>query len=97
MLIPDTVLLAVLLARSVAVSVTDWFAAEADSTESAGHDPAMPVWSSPQVQWTVTALLYQPLPFGGVVGAPVIVGLMLSTLTATDRCGSALPATSTLQ
>jgi hypothetical protein len=33
------------------------------------------------VKCTVTGVRYQPAPFGAVVGAPVIVGLVLSSCT----------------
>src|SRR6476619_1113272 len=48
-------------------------------TESAGQ-AAMPESASLHVQWIVTSPLYQSLPLGLVVGAPVIVGAVSSTL-----------------
>src|SRR3954467_2780148 len=54
----------------------------------------MPERPSPQVHATVTSSLYQPLPFGSVVGAPLMAGAVRST----RRCASVpvpvLPATS---
>jgi hypothetical protein len=49
------------------------------------------------VNFTVTSLLFQPLPFGAGVSACEIVGVLPSILTSTVLCASSLPALSTLQ
>src|SRR4051812_20366084 len=67
-----------------ATSETEALAVSADPlpviTESSGQVPAMPDKASLHVQWMVTSPLYQPSALGPVVGAPVIVGGVSSTL-----------------
>src|SRR5438034_11358780 len=61
---------------------------------SAGHDPAMPESASPQLQCTVTSSAYQPAPFGAVVGAPLVLGGVLSMLIGPTLVDAPLPAAS---
>src|SRR5947207_11112560 len=61
---------------------------------SAGHDPAMPESASPQLQCTVTSSAYQPAPFGAVVGAPLMLGGVLSMLIGPTLVDAPLPAAS---
>src|SRR5437763_5981065 len=103
MLMPVTVTPALLPALSMAVPVTLWLAPLPVSVTS-GWQPAMPdpgvpaaMAGSLQVKCTVTGPLYQPPAFGAVVGAPVIVGAVLSILTWRLLATSPLPALSTLQ
>jgi hypothetical protein len=59
----------------------------------AGAEPARPERASAAVQWIVTLPLYQPAPFGLVVGAPERVGATLSILigeTVAEALRSAL-------
>src|SRR5438067_3843953 len=95
MLIGLTVVVAVLSALSIAVPLTDWLAPLVLSVTplltAVAPVPVTPVqvwipdctgpWSA-QVNFTVTGPLYQPLALGLVVAAPVIVGTVLSSLTA---------------
>src|SRR5437870_2216167 len=103
MLIGPTVVVAVLPATSVAVPVTDWFAPSVLRVLSAEQPPrvAMAVSVSEQVNRTVTGPLYQPLAFGLVVAAPVMLGARLSTLNVrlwpAPVLSSTLPALSLLQ
>src|SRR2546421_3065969 len=76
--------------------------AEADSADPsplitllAGHEPAIPESASLHVQWIVTSPAYQPFPFGAVVGAPLIVGAVLSMLSGPTVVLALLPAAST--
>src|SRR5206468_11694209 len=46
---------------------------------SPGQAPLMPLRSSLHVHWIVTSPRYQPAMSGAVVGAPVRVGLTVST------------------
>src|SRR5919202_4883657 len=94
MLIGLTVVVATLSALSVAVPLTDWLAPLVLSVTplltAVAPVPVTPVqvWipdctapASAQVNFTVTGALYQPLAFGPVVAAPVMVGAVLSSLT----------------
>ena len=85
-------------ALSVAVPLTDWLAPSPLRVTSTGHEamPDKPDWSA-QVKCTVIGPRYQPLPFGTVVAAPVIVGGVVSTRTCTVFAVSGLPALSVLQ
>src|SRR4051794_14443818 len=60
----------------------------------AGQPPSIPERSSEQVQCTVTSPLYQPVPFGPVVAAPVSTGAVLSTLMPVTVYEAVLPAAS---
>ena len=72
---------AVLPARSETVALTDWLAPSVLSVTLAGQAPeARPEPPSAHVKCTATAPLYQPLALAAVVGAPVIVGAVLSML-----------------
>src|SRR5919198_6330429 len=82
MLIGPTVAAAVLPAASTARRVTDCSAALAVSVTSSGHTATFDS-RSPQRKWTVTGPPYQPAAFGAVVGAPSMVGGVLSSLTVT--------------
>jgi hypothetical protein len=62
---------------------------------SAGAAPARPESASLAVQWIMTLLLYQPAPFGLVVGAPVSVGAVLSILIGPTLVDAELSALST--
>src|SRR5690348_8494995 len=64
------------------------------TTLSVGQVPSMFDSASEQVQRTVTSPLYQPLPFGPVVGEPEIVGAVLSTLMPLTVVDAVLPAAS---
>src|SRR5436309_16102204 len=98
MLMPVTVTLALLPALSMAVPVTLWLAplpvSVTSSWQLAMPDPGVPaaIAGSPQVKCTVTGPLYQPPEFGAVVGAPVMVGALLSILTWRLLVTSPLPA-----
>ena len=61
---------------------------------SDGHDPSMPERASAQVHSTLTSLRYQPAPFGLEVGAPLIVGSVLSMLRSLTVALSSLSALS---
>src|SRR4051794_21064534 len=72
MLIPLTVVLALLPARSMAVPLTDWLAPSLLKVTSpvtlARPDPGL---ASVASKWTVTGPLYQPSALAAVVGAPL--------------------------
>ena len=91
---PSTVALALLPATSSTDADVDSAAPSPVITLSAGHVPAMPDNSSVHVQWIVTSPVYQPFPFGGVVGAPLMVGAVLSMLIGPTVVLAALPAAS---
>ena len=59
MLMPETVVLAMLPATSTAVPVTDWFAPSPESV-TGPVTLATPDWSSVARKVTVTGALYQP-------------------------------------
>src|SRR5215212_5420105 len=67
----------------MAVPVTDWLAPLALNVTSSGQTATL-ASASLQVKWTVTGPAYQPLEFGLVVVAPLIVGGVLSSLTVTE-------------
>jgi hypothetical protein len=92
MLIPPTVVVAVLSAVSFAPRVTDWPAPSLVSVTSSGQTATFESASS-HLKWTVTSLLYQPFALAGVVGAPLMVGGVLSSLTVIESV-PVLPATS---
>jgi hypothetical protein len=82
-LIPLTVVVALLLALSTAVPVTDWFAALVESVV----EPVqllMPEIVSEHVKATVTSELFQPNAFAAGLRLPVIVGVILSSFTVTE-------------
>src|SRR5947209_2149865 len=90
---PPTVCVVALPALSVAVAVEDRLSPEPVTWVSPGH------WSTPdrlsaQVQWTRTSPLYQPAPFGFVVGAPDSAGGVLSRLMPPRLVVAVLPAAS---
>src|SRR5690242_8241361 len=100
MLIPLTVTVPEFPATSVAPPTTDWFLPSLVSVWS-GPQLATAVSASEQVNRTVTGPLYQPLAFATVVGAPLMLGPMLSTFTVmlwlAAVLSSTLPAASLLQ
>lgn len=73
MLMPDTVMVAMLPALSVAVPVTCWLFPSVDNVWS-GVQVDIPDVASEQTKWTVTLVSYHPFEFAEVVGAPLIVG-----------------------
>src|SRR5437879_10615414 len=92
MLIPETVVLALLPALSVAVPLDDW------PLPSASVSSAVQLWIpesvSEQLKCTVTSLLFQPAALGVVVAAPLIVGAVLSMLIPETVVLVLLPALS---
>src|SRR5689334_15114788 len=78
-LIPVTVAVVAWPALSVTVALADRFDPSPPTSVSAGQ-ATTPERLSSQVQWTVTSLLNQPLPFGVPTTLPVMVGAVLSTL-----------------
>src|SRR5881397_3929124 len=93
MLMPPTMNEAAFPALSVADLVTDWLAPSPVSVTGDGHD-AMPESASEHVKVIVTGPLYQPLAFGLVVTAPVMVGFVRSMLIPPTEAVSLLPAMS---
>ncbi|WP_157623267.1 hypothetical protein [Terrabacter sp. Root181] len=83
MLIPLTVVVAVLSALSVAVPVTDWSATLPLSVVGAEED-LTPDVASLGVKVTVTSVLFQPLAFAAGVREPAMIGALLSSLTWTE-------------
>jgi hypothetical protein len=83
MLIPLTVVLAVLPALSVAAPLADCPAPSVEMVCGAAHD-AMPEVASLHVNATVTSCLYQPFAFGADVADPLMVGAVASRLIVTD-------------
>src|SRR4051794_9201954 len=82
-----------------ALSETDaeavWPSPSVNRTESAGLSPERPERASSADQVCVTLLLYQPFPFGFVVGAALRFGAVLSTLMPLTEALALLPALST--
>src|SRR4051812_37701860 len=62
---------------------------------SVGHEPAIPDRPSEQPQWTLTSPLYQPSALGVVVGVPVRMGDVSSTLMPLIVTELVFPALST--
>src|SRR3954468_4159322 len=91
---PLTVRVVWLPALSVTVAVAERLSPAPLMRLSAGQSPAMPDSVSEQLQCTVTSPLYQPLPFGAVVAAPVRVGAVLSMLMGLIVALWLLPASS---
>src|SRR3989337_2997088 len=81
---PETVAVAELPAMSHTVALNLCFAPGVLMVLSAGEDPARPESASPQVQCTVTGPVYQPPKLALVVGAPAIVGVVLSILIVVE-------------
>ena len=81
-------------ALSTAVPDAVWLVPSLVMTESLGQ-VSIPERASLQVQWMVTDALYQPLPLGLVVGAPLIVGAVRSMLTGVLSTVVLFPALST--
>jgi hypothetical protein len=71
---------AVLPARSRAVPEMTWFAPSVETRTAAGQNARRT--SSAHVNRTRTAVRYQPLAFGSVVAATVMVGGVTSTTCA---------------
>src|SRR5438094_6025471 len=92
MLIPETVVLALLPALSVAVPL-DYLPTRPASVLSAAQ-LWIPESVSAQLKCTVTSLLYQPAALGEVVAAPLIVGAVLSMLIPETVVLVLLPALS---
>src|SRR6478735_9575028 len=84
MLMPLTVVLVELSALSTAVPVTDWFAPLVETTTGETGCVLMPERPSLAVKVTVTSVLFQPLALAVGVRDPVIVGVLLSSLTVAD-------------
>ena len=78
-----TVAVAPLPATSVAVPVTDWFAPSPKRRAARCTTPDPRARRSTRTA-AETAALYQPLAFGAALSEPVIVGGVLSMLTAAD-------------
>src|SRR5712691_2737017 len=93
MLMPLTVALALLPATSVAVPLTDWPAPSMRTAAGSGQ-LATPDRLSLQVKLTVTSVLFQPFAFGAGLRAAVIVGGVLSILTAGEVKVALFPARS---
>ena len=81
-------------ALSTAVPDAVWLVPSLVMTESLGQ-VSIPESASLQVQWIVTDVLYQPLPLGLVVGAPLMVGAVRSILTGALSTVVLFPALST--
>src|SRR6266545_4291086 len=81
MLMPDCVSDAVLPARSAQVPVADMLVPSLSTVVLTGV-ATTPERSSPQLQLTVTLLLFQPLPLASVRFEKVITGEVLSIFTA---------------
>src|SRR5688500_17840201 len=79
-LMSPTVALVPLPARSITEALADNAAPSPLTVLSAGGSPSRPESASEAVQRTVTSPLYQPLPFGALVGAPLRLGAVLSML-----------------
>src|SRR5690348_8819417 len=94
-LMPLTVVGAGLPARSDTDEVADRLSPSPLIVEFAGQSPsAMPDSASLHVQETATSPLYQPLLFGPVVGAPLIVGAVRSIFRCGTDAVAVLPAMS---
>src|SRR6476661_8648566 len=93
-LMSETVAVDELPARSETLADAERLSPSLVITLSAGHAPSMPERASLHVQWIVTSPWYQPFPFGAVVGAPLMIGAVLSTLIPDSVTLSLLPATS---
>ncbi len=83
MLMPPTVVDAVLPALSVQLPVTDWAAPSPVRVDGAVVEPT-PDRVSEQVKLTVTGPLFQPLTLGTGLADPVTLGRVLSILTVTE-------------
>src|SRR4051794_40410236 len=93
MLIPDTEAVPTLSALSLADPSTDCAAPLLDRVTSSWQE-ARPDSASAQVKWAFTGLTYQPfLPTVPLVTAPLMLGLVLSSLTVTESL-PVLPAVS---
>src|SRR3989449_7296387 len=80
MLIPETVVLALLPALSSAVPLADWAAPSALRVIGLVQ-LAIPERRSEQRKLAVTSLLFQPLALAAGLRLPLIVGAVLSMLT----------------
>ena len=93
MLIPATVVLALLPALSVAVPVADW-AAPAALRVIGLVQLAIPERTSEQRKLAVTSLLFQPLALAAGLRLPLIAGPVLSMLIPETVALALLPALS---
>ena len=93
MLMPETVVLAVLSALSVTVPVTDWLAPLPVRVVGAVA-LFTPEVASAGVNDTVTSVLFQPLALAAGVREPPMVGAVLSRLTGTGALVALLPTLS---
>lgn len=94
-LIPLTVDVAELPAKSVQVPLTDCPAPSADRIVGAGGLPAAsPESLSAQVKLTVTFVLFQPFALGAGVREPVMLGGVLSILIPPSVAAAEFPAKS---
>jgi hypothetical protein len=82
MLMPPTVVEAVLPAASVAVPVTDWLAPSPVSVTGAVTDT--PGRLSAAVKLTTTSVLFHPFVFAAGVREPAIVGGVVSSVTTVE-------------
>src|SRR5688500_11917185 len=73
------------------VAVADWLAPSVLSVTGSAQ-LATPARLSSQLKFTVTLLLYQPLAFGDVAAAPLIVGTVASRLIVTETSLADPPA-----
>src|SRR4051794_15954290 len=87
-LMPPTVAPVGLPALSLIDAPTDRSSASPVMVALAGTLPRMPDSASLAVHLTLTSPLYQPAAFGPVVGAPLSVGAVLSTLIPEMANGS---------
>src|SRR4051794_32618901 len=96
-LMPLTVPLAALPARSLTLAVVERLAPSPVIVDAAGHVPSpspdRSAWSA-HVQLTTTSWLYQPSALGVDVGVPLIVGGVMSTSMFDTDAESVLPAAS---
>src|SRR4051812_21646698 len=92
-LMASTVAEAVWPALSVTLAEAERSLPSPLTTESAGQSTT-PERLSSQLQCTVTSPLNQPLPFGVPTALPMMVGAVLSTLTAGVVTEALLPAVS---
>src|SRR5207249_1423353 len=92
MLIPETVVLALLPALSVAVPVDDWPVPSA--SVASAEELLVPEEVSAELEGTVVTLLFHPPAAGEVVGVPLIVGAVLSMLIPETVALALLPALS---
>ena len=94
-LIPPAVVFAVFPALSLIDSLAERLSPSPLTVLSAGQLPSTPESASEQFQPMITSPAYQPAAFGSVVGVPLRVGAVLSTLMRLTPPCFELPAAST--